>query len=420
MLAGAGLRNSSPAWILIGTVVSAGLMLVSFRIIGDIVGVEAFGGATLWYGAVQFIAGSLLGPVGQALSRFVFDTKTQSERSSLWATTIAIAFGCTGALLCCVLLARFLGLSNFTTTELELSLVAAFTGESLKILSTAFLQVQRRFRSLALIQILDAGLRPLAVAALAHTFEDAVLLVLVAYMVAVLTAGVIGVALCSMECGVNAVRWIWSRRIWGFGWPLAGTYILGWLAAAGDRYVIGSIMGTRAVGVFVATTSIGGRLALTPAGILDTFFLPSLYAAVAQDDWPGIRKEAYRWLISILVYGAILLVALLLCLTEIVELLLPHDFRIGSSHLLIASYVAAWIHGASYIPLRLLYALGRTAVVMRVEAFSIAGKVALLLGLGTIFGLEGVAWALVLASAARTGLSLSYAFRHAQTAQKIA
>ena len=87
------MSSSSKMWVTAGAIGGAGLTVVGFRVIGEVVGPAEFGHANLLYGVTLLIGNLGAGPVAQAVGRYYFDARDGMERSRLlWSGMLLAGF----------------------------------------------------------------------------------------------------------------------------------------------------------------------------------------------------------------------------------------------------------------------------------------------------------------------------------------
>src|SRR5690349_5609902 len=88
--------RSSAVWVTIGSLGSAGLTVIGFRVVGELAGAAALAEGVLTYGILLLATSLLAIPVSQAVGRYFFDVHTPEEQGVLFYSAIlliATAFG---------------------------------------------------------------------------------------------------------------------------------------------------------------------------------------------------------------------------------------------------------------------------------------------------------------------------------------
>lgn len=395
-------------WVAVAAIGNAGLTIVGFRIIGDLVGPAGFAEAMLIYGIILLISGVASGSVSQALARLYFDATTAAERGRIFFSGGAM-----------VLLAYVLLLP----LTLVLATVSRIPGETLIALScanlvvemfrpicTAWLQSETRFVLLAVSQWIDAGLRPVfAVMGTDCGFSPSEV-VLGAYLLASISS----VAVLSIGV-LRTTTWVPPARkeaamIGRYALPLVGNGVFGWLANAGDRYLVAGALGLHTAGVYVAASAIGARLSLLLGNVFETHYRPRLYVALASRDAVGFRSTCRSWVRDLAFTGAVVLAALLLLMPLVQRHLLADDFREGSALVITMSYVSFWAIGLAFLPQRINYAHGRTGVVSIVEIIGTILMTVVVFLSSREYGLSGAAVGLAISGLLRLLVTCFAAF----------
>ncbi len=406
------LRGDAPFWVVSSAVGVALVTVIGFRWISAVAGPAEFGKASLLYGGMLLASACSAGVGGQGIMRLTLDATTHQDRADVWSSTVAVVLA--AALMVWLVLIMA---SNWPDRAwrlprpLALALGLAFVAEGLKSIGAGQLSGLSLFRDTALAQLIDALGRPLAVVGLSHLGWSPLASVLGGYALGASVAAVVFVLLVHRHLGLGRVRRRWLAAQARYGWPLVGSGAFGWVANAGDRYVVAAVLGLRAAGIYVAAVNLGARPAMMLGGMIETYLRPRMYGAVIASDYVAFTNVHRRWLREVIVVLAVSFALLWIAEPWLLRLLLAPAFREGARVLVLVGFVAYAVLAIGYLPQRINYALGRTFQVALVE---IIGTLAMLAGVflgGRLAGLPGVAIGLLLACGVRAGLATVFARR---------
>jgi O-antigen/teichoic acid export membrane protein len=290
-------------------------------------------------------------------------------------------------------------------------LLAVLALEMVRPICVAWLQSGCRFSVVAISQWFDAGLRPIVALLVIKTDLSPSGLVLTAYGISAVVSVSLLLIYALREVPVSRPSQTDASRIVRYGSPLVANSLFGWLGNTGDRYLIAVALGTRAAGLYVAASALGGRLSLMLGGVIEAYFRPQLYLAVANRDSKALNSVSTVWQRKVLVAGASCFVLLLASLPVIRALLLGAEFRAGSAPIIVLSYVAYWIASFGFMPIRINYAYERTDRVAIAEVVGMAVMIGAVSALGHELGLAGAALGLVVSGVCRFALARVLAAR---------
>lgn len=395
--------ESSALWIPLLAGVEAVLGLVGFRLVGEALGPAGYGAGMLWYGVALVFVSTLAVPVSQAVARFTHAAAFRDRPGELLGASLAIVAG--SVPLVAVGGAVAGRLIEHTGADAALAhvalLVAAFVGEALHAVASGWLTIQRRFRSAFAVAVLD-GLARFTLVLLLHQAGCAPEIALVGgYAGGALIGGLLGLWLAAAGAAPSRPSRACLGQIGTYVAPLAASGALGWSAANADRYIVGLKAPLATVGAYVAGVALGSRCALLAGSMTETWFRPAVYEAIEHGDDAALRRALVRWamtLAALLVAGNLLLALLL---DPVIALLFPAEFRGSAREVLPLALLGFSIHALAFVPVRVLYALGRTGWV---GVLDVGTTAALLAGLATVpasFGLPGFAGCIVAANVLR-------------------
>jgi O-antigen/teichoic acid export membrane protein len=398
------LGESSAAWIPLLAAAEAVLGLVGFRLVGEALGPAGYGAGMLWYGVALVFVSTLAVPVAQAVARFVHGVEFRARPGELLGASLAIV----AAAVPIVALVGLIGgrliepAGSGSTLVHGALLVPAFVGESLHAVAAGWLTVQRRFRSAFLVSVADGVARVGLVLLLSRATDCAPETALVAgYAGGALLCGVLGLWLAGAGTAPAQPSRDCLARIGTYIAPLAASGAIGWTAANADRYIVGLKASLETVGAYVAGVALGHRAALLAGSMTETWFRPAVYESIEQGDDAALRRALARWAATLIVLLAAGNLTLALLLDPVIALLFPADFRGAAREVLPLALLGFSVHALAFVPVRVLYALGRTAWIGVLDVGTTATLLALLAAVPASLGLSGFAACIVAANALR-------------------
>lgn len=408
------LGESSAIWIPLLAGVEAVLVLVGFRLVGEALGPAGYGAGVLWYGVALVFVSTIAVPVSQAVARFAHAAAFRDRPGELLGASLAIVVAsvplvAVGGAIAGRLIER--AGSDAALVHVAL-LVPAFVGEALHAVATGWLTVQRRFRSAFAVAVLDGLARFGLVLGLHHATGCAPEIALVGgYAGGALLGGVLGLWLAAAGATPSRPSAACLRSIGGYVAPLAASGALGWSAGNADRYIVGLKAPLEMVGAYVAGVALGNRCALLAGSMTETWFRPAVYEAIEHGDDAALRRALVRWtatLLTLLVVGNLMLALLL---EPVIALLFPADFRASAREVLPIALLGFSIHALGFVPVRVLYALGRTGWIGVLDVGTTAALLACLAAVPASLGLAGFAGCIVAASVLRLVVATAVARR---------
>jgi hypothetical protein len=170
--------STSGTWVIAGTLGSSLKAVVGFRVIGETVDAAVFGHAALSSGATLLVASLGAGPIAQASGRHYFNAGGPVERNRLlWSGVYLVGAGLVAGLGVLAVLTTF----GWVLGGAYSLLAVALAMQMIRTFWSAWLQWQARFALVAIAQLTDTTLRPIAVVLLADAAMPPVNIVLHAY-----------------------------------------------------------------------------------------------------------------------------------------------------------------------------------------------------------------------------------------------
>jgi O-antigen/teichoic acid export membrane protein len=412
------------AWAASGQVTSAVAAVVSIRIMTELLPPEEFGRLTLLLGVSALALGLTATPKLQALIRYFADWAL-AERINVLRRVghrIILRLVAIAALIIAIGWLAFgplIGGAWFTGMLIAALLVA----DSMRSFELSLFNAARRQRAAAVIYAADAWSRPLMAIAAVFAFGSTANGALAGYVAG--TALVIIVMRLTMQLegtepaasDVSTSASIMRERdlaaaIHRYAWPLAPLALFAWISGAGDRYVIGGMLGLAEAGLYAAAYGLASRPFMMLAGIIELTVRPVLQNAIAAGDHILIDRMKLVFLLMV-ASGSICGVLCFFVLSEVVaHLLLAEEYR-EATKLMPWIALGYALYVTSNVFSRLCYAFDDTRAVL---FLTVAGAV---IGLSVLApaihfgGLWGAAAAVPIRFGVELVLSLKLA-RHAE------
>ncbi len=390
------------SWVFAGQGASALATLAGLRMITEIVPPAVYGTVALVLGVVTLAHGVAVGLLMQAVLRFYPDVaKTGHEGQLRRAALVAMR---KPALLALAALAAFgAGWSLFQPQDARLVAFAVvlFVAEAARSFEITFLNAARRQREMAFLMTADAWLRPIAAVMLVWIFGASSAAVMAGYLVGCLLA----------LSGFWLVAWASERRVrsqssdtasspasdilhrlWSYALPLTALPLVGWVSGQADRYLVGSMAGVAAAGVYAGLYGLASKPFLMLSASVQFALRQPYYAQVSTGDRARERQALALWLVAVTAVSLALCLLFVLFHAQIAAVLLAAEYGANSALMgwIAAGYV---LLGVAQVLERVCYAHNDTRGVLFVEATSAALSVVLAALLVDRYGIEGAAWA---------------------------
>lgn len=388
------------AWVFAGQGASAVATLVGLRLVTEMVPPAVYGAVALALGVVTLAHGVAVGPLMQAVLRFYPELAQTGHAGELRRAALA-ALRKPALLALAALAVSGAGWAVLHPQDAWLIafVVALFVAEAARSVEITFLNAARRQREMAFLMAGDAWLRPLAAVALVRIFGASGAAVMAGYLAGCLLAltGFWFAAWARGGSGKSPASATLSPlaadvpdRLWVYALPLTALPLVGWVSGQADRYLVGSMAGVAAAGVYAALYGLVSRPFLMYSASVELALRQPYYARASVGDRAGERQALALWL------GAVTAVSLALCLifaafhAQIAALLLAAEYRAHSALMvwIAAGYV---LLGMAQVLERVCYAHNDTRGVLRVEAAGAVLSVAVAAPLIYLYGIEGAA-----------------------------
>jgi O-antigen/teichoic acid export membrane protein len=323
--------------------------LVGVRLLTELLSAETYGHVTLLVGASLLAATALVTPLVQATVRFFPDATREGHSGALRRLSIRYLTR-SSALSAAALVTGGLVWSSVRdegpTPWAYAALGAAFLFEARRTLESGLLNAARHQATGALWLAADSWLRPLVAVGLVTLAGASAVPVIVGYAMGTWATNLLFRKWRIVPAGERAeVDRSWNDRMArayrSFVMPLVPLAFLGWAFSLGDRYILASVAGAGATGLYAAAYPLASRPFLALSGVLVTTLRPVLFEAVSAGDRRRERRLITAWIALVVATGGVGVVCLDRFGPWVVGLTLGERFRAGAEPLL------PWI-GAAY------------------------------------------------------------------------
>jgi O-antigen/teichoic acid export membrane protein len=128
-----------------------------------------------------------------------------------------------------------------------------------------------------------------------------------------------------------------NRELFAYGAPFTVIAILSWIGNLGDRYVLGSCLGTAEVGIYAASFGLASRPILLMSGVVNQVLRPVLFEATSINNEKIRRKATVWWFLVVSACGFVAASLFALFGDWVADILLAKSFR---PH---AGAIMAWV-----------------------------------------------------------------------------
>ena len=358
-------------WVASTQVLSALGQLFGIRILTEILPPSVFGELGLWLGAIALIALGLANPTIQALLRFYPEYLKGNQggviRRAATRQLLTIILWISPILIALMLIALAY---EWVDSMVLFLLIGLILVDIARMQYMALLNAVRAQRAYGVWAVAESWVRPLVAWVAVVKFGVSTDTVLAAFLLATITT-----LLVMRRYVPRSVSTVitpspeLTNRIWQYTLPLLPLGLLGWVSGMADRYIIGALLTSDDVGLYVAVYGLASRPMLILGSIVETTVRPAYQSSVVQGDYGGANQYLRKWLLLVLLISCIALIVASVGHVWLAQLLLGEPYR-G------ASYLFPWIVGGyalliiSHIPTRICYANGATKRVLAIEASS--------------------------------------------------
>lgn len=257
--------------------------LVGVRLLTELLDPAAYGELALAMTIATLVNQSVLGPIGNGISRFFAPAQEQSDVGAYLQASARLVLMATGVILAAMVLAVVVleaaGLEAWIAVTGGALVFAILSGWS-AVLSS--IQAAARQRAIvALHQGLESWLRFLLAAILLVWLGPGSSIAMGGYVLAlVVVLGSQTYFFRRMAPPVVSVQRspaVWQARIWAFSWPMSIFGIFTWMQLVSDRWALGLFSSKQDVGLYAVLFQIGYFPISLLSGMVASFLAPIFY-----------------------------------------------------------------------------------------------------------------------------------------------
>lgn len=372
--------------------------LAGVRLLTEVLSPSIFGEFSLWLGVAMLLAVGVANPTMQALLRYypeyLIKERGDLARAVARQQLVKLMYRMLPLYFVIAITAIYYGTFDLTIIILLLLFVVL---EVVRTENTTFLNAIRAQRLAGIWAVAESWGRPLLAASLIYLVGSSVPVVLAGYVLASLIIWFV------MRTYVPPIKQVSSsaderkrinERYWCYTIPLLPLGLIGWIAGMADRYMIGALLSTAEVGLYVAIYGLASRPMLTFGMVVESVIRPAYLSALVSGERRLANRYLYKWTMLISV-GSILAIVISFTLHSfLAQLLLGNQYHK-------VSYLLPWIVIGysllilSYIANRVCYANESTRSILFIE--SIGAVLAMVVGyiFIVLYGLQGAAAATI-------------------------
>jgi O-antigen/teichoic acid export membrane protein len=362
---------SDGLWVALMQLAAAAGQLLGIRILTTLLPPDVFGESILWTGIVFLISTAIANPTMQALLRFYPEYELQGKagfvtdviRRQLKKIFIAILPILLGGMIAVVV-------SDISELPTVLLVMCLMFVEVSRTRNLALLNATHAHRPYGTWIFIEAWARPLCAWLLIFIAGVDVAYVIAGYLLAtLLSLGIMRRSIPRVEAVKGIVDSELSKRVWKYSLPLLPLGVLGWISGMSDRYIIGALLNTSDVGLYVAIYSLASRPMLMLGSILETTLRPLYQTFLIKGDALQAGRHLSLWLKLILAGCLVAIVLAWFGHAWIAGWLLGEEYRDVSSMMpwIVAGYSLRLL---SNIAVRICYANEDTKNILVIEAAS--------------------------------------------------
>jgi O-antigen/teichoic acid export membrane protein len=271
-------------WIVVGQALSMIGMLVGVRVMTELLAPVEYGNLALAMTIALFVNQSVLGPLGQGVTRFYAPAVEKNDVRSYWRASRQLAAWATAYVTLVAALASttlyLTGHSRWAIMAVAALLLALVLGYN-SILN-GVQNAARQRKVVALHQGLLTWARFVFAAALIWLFGASSSSAIGGYVMAgmlVLGSQWLGFrkrleGTSELAAGTEDV---WRRQIWQYSWPFATWGLFSWAQLASDRWALELYASTREVGLYSVLFQMGYQPMSVATGLAVQFIAPIVF-----------------------------------------------------------------------------------------------------------------------------------------------
>ena len=410
-------------WAAGGQIATVLAILISVRIMTELLAPEEFGRLALLLGIGVLTLGLVATPRLQAVMRYYPEQALAGRIGALRRAGIRLTGGLVLSAALVLAAGWMLAGPLFGEPWFSGPLIAALlVVDSLRALELSLFNAARRQRAAALIYAADAWARPgvavLAVvlfgahadAALAGYIAGSALVVAAMYMTMRLEGAARGRPRWKAGTAMRADEAALAAAIRRYALPLVPLAIFGWVSGVGDRYIIGGVVGLKEVGLYAAAYGLASRPFMVLSGILELTIRPALYNAVASGNMAHVARIKRAWVMTVAGSSAFGVLCFLFLSGWVGDLLLAAEYRSATA---LMPWIALGyaLSGVSNVFSRFCYAFDDTRAVLFLTAAGTVMGVIIMVPAIYFYGLAGAAAAVPVQFGVELSLSVFLARR---------
>lgn len=299
-----------------GQVLVGALSFLGVRLYTELLNSSEFGTAMLLMGGIAFIDGLS----GMAFNQTLLAQSSKiSDRQSRYSYAVGLFFSYSNALLRVGAgvgaAALTLALMDYLSLRWVIALVLIFpylVSECAKFAITSQLTIEKKYSKLSIWTSCEAFIGLLVSSTLlVLTTSDAITFI-TSYFLARVISSAAGIWLFGEHGNVfknyDKTSREKVREALKYAAPVALMAPLGWVSAFLDRYVLGVMLGSGAVGSYVAATSLLSRPYALLSSFFSTYFRPKIYQQndpICGGGMEGLKKIVLIWACWALLLGCL-------------------------------------------------------------------------------------------------------------------
>lgn len=393
-------RNA--ALIIAGQIVSAAGVLVGTKLLTEVVSPAEFGLASLALGLAAFGLNIYCAPMMQAVLRHFLDFSGRIGESAFRRMVFDLIFRPTLLVSAAVLAGGIAAHIMFDHDLILYVLVVVMLAVDIaRYFETNILHAAHRQTRFTWWNTLEAVLRPAFAVAAAITLGPTAVNVAAAYIVAsvVLYAGFREKQRAETDIAwgaeMNDPRPAMRATLLRYARPLIPLALVIWISSIGDRYIIGALLNTTDLGIYVAAYGLASRAFQMLGSVITLTLRPHLYAAIGAGNARRESRLLKMWWLAAVSCGLALLLFIHVFNEELTRLLLGSKYAAAATLLpLIAlGYFFSLLSQTAEI---VSYAHSATDLVLRNQAIGSVACIAIVIPAVHGYGILGAAAAVPL------------------------
>jgi len=390
-----------------GAVVAA---FIGVKLLTRLLGPAEFGNLAVDNTIMSFVGTTAFGAFGQGLLRFHSVCSDQGQLRSFYALghrlTVTLGLATFALVALAMALSWIVGQRGHVPSIAASSLAGLFAG-LLGLKTTVFLASRQR-KTVALLSVADALLRPLVASLLILAIAPKSLTALCGYCVATLAVFCLAELLYHREAGLakgdpaNKARddadvgFLW-KEMWAYSWPFVVWAGAGWVHLSCDRWVLRAFYGPAVVGAFAVVSQLSVFPLTFGSGFLTSLFGPIAFQRAGDLKGEGNLAGASRVLVlttAIYVVGLAALVGIFAACHDWLVLLVSNESFLAYAYLLPWMTLAWGLFYLGQILVQWGFLVRKTASYIMPKCCAACIALVLSIALAPQKGPAGIVWAL--------------------------